>query len=224
MNRIKAFFKDWSTLEKAWLAFVLVFQTVAWAIQREDLFMLVLTLSSSLNLVLGAKGKIAGLYFAILNSLLYAINCFSIPLYGEIMYNLLYSIPVSATAIILWRKNQSQTGEVKFRTMTTLFALGTIGATGMGTLAYARILAWMGGNFAWMDSLTTVVSVIASMLYLLRYSVAHVGDCQCVVHCDVDSGISVRKYVGSPDYHYEVCESLQCGLRILELEKNCRQG
>ena len=170
MNRIKAFFKDWSTLEKAWLAFVLVFQTVAWAIQREDLFMLVLTLSSSLNLVLGAKGKIAGLYFAILNSLLNAINCFSIPLYGEIMYNLLYSIPVSATAIILWRKNQSQTGEVKFRTMTTLFALGTIGATGMGTLAYARILAWMGGNFAWMDSLTTVVSVIASMLYLLRYS------------------------------------------------------
>ncbi len=170
MNKIKDFFKDWSTLEKAWLAFVLIFQTVAWLINKEGMFMLVLTLSSSLNLVLGAKGKVAGLYFAIINSLLYAINCFSIPLYGEIMYNLLYSIPVSAIAIIMWRKNSSAGGEVKFRTMTPQFAIGTIAVTLAGTLAYSRILTWMGGNFAFMDSLTTVVSVIASMLYLLRYS------------------------------------------------------
>lgn len=170
MNKIKEFFKDWSTLEKAWLAFVLIFQIVAWAINKEDLFMLVLTLSSSLNLVLGAKGKIAGLYFAIINSLLYAINCFSIPLYGEIMYNLLYSIPVSAIAIVMWKKNQSQSGEVKFRTMTLKFALGVIALTVIGTFGYAELLTWMGGNFALMDSLTTVVSVIASMLYLLRYS------------------------------------------------------
>lgn len=170
MNKIKDFFKDWSILEKAWLAFVLIFQTVAWMINKEGLFMLVLTLSSSLNLVLGAKGKVAGLYFAIINSLLYAINCFSIPLYGEIMYNLLYSIPVSATAIFMWKKNSASSGEVKFRTMTPQFAVGTIVVTIAGTLIYSRILEWMGGNFAFMDSLTTVVSVIASMLYLLRYS------------------------------------------------------
>lgn len=170
MNKIKEFFKDWSTLEKAWLAFVLIFQTAAWLINKEGLFMLVLTLSSSLNLVLGAKGKVAGLYFAIINSVLYAINCFSIPLYGEIMYNLLYSIPVSATAIFMWKKNSASSGEVKFRTMTPQFAIGTVVVTIAGTLIYSRILEWMGGNFALMDSLTTVVSVIASMLYLLRYS------------------------------------------------------
>lgn len=170
MNKIKEFFKDWSTLEKAWLAFVLIFQTAAWLINKEGLFMLVLTLSSSLNLVLGAKGKVAGLYFAIINSVLYAINCFSIPLYGEIMYNLLYSIPVSATAIFMWKKNSASSGEVKFRTMTPQFAVGTVVVTIAGTLIYSRILEWMGGNFALMDSLTTVVSVIASMLYLLRYS------------------------------------------------------
>ena len=65
MNKIKEFFTDWSWKEKAWLAFVLIVQTVAWAIQKESLFMLVMTLTSSLNLVLGAKGKVAGLYFAI---------------------------------------------------------------------------------------------------------------------------------------------------------------
>ena len=63
MNKIKEFFTDWSWKEKAWLAFVLIVQTVAWAIQKESLFMLVMTLTSSLNLVLGAKGKVAGLPF-----------------------------------------------------------------------------------------------------------------------------------------------------------------
>ena len=30
MNKIKNFFADWSWKEKAWLAFVLIVQTVAW--------------------------------------------------------------------------------------------------------------------------------------------------------------------------------------------------
>ena len=115
---VKEFFADWSWKEKTWLAFVLIVQTAAWAIQKESLFMLVMTLTSSLNLVLGAKGKVAGLYFAIINSALYAINCMGIPLYGEVMYNLIYSIPVSAIAIFTWKKNMTKGGEVKFRTMT----------------------------------------------------------------------------------------------------------
>lgn len=170
MNKIKEFFVDWSSKEKAWLAFVLIVQTVAWIIQREDIFMLIMTLTSSLNLVLGAKGKIAGLYFAIINSALYAINCLSIQLYGEVMYHLLYSIPVSTIAIFTWKKNMTEGGVVKFRTMTPKIMFMTILATIVGVFGYMKVLEWMGGNLPFMDSLTTVVSVIASLLYLLRYS------------------------------------------------------
>lgn len=170
MNKIKEFFSDWSWREKLWLAFVLVFQTVAWAINKESAFMLIMTLTSSLNLVLGAKGKVAGLYFAIINSAMYAYSCLSIPLYGEIMYNVIYSIPVSISAIILWKKNTSSGGEVKFRTMTRKFFINTVIITLVAIFVYSEVLKWMGGNFAFMDSLTTVVSVIASMLYLMRYS------------------------------------------------------
>ena len=70
----------------------------------------------------------------------------------------------------MWKKNSADSGEVKFRIMTPRFAAGTVVVTIAGTLIYAKILVWLGGNFAFMDSLTTVVSVIASMLYLLRYS------------------------------------------------------
>ncbi|MDD2970729.1 MAG: nicotinamide riboside transporter PnuC [Lachnospiraceae bacterium] len=170
MNKVKEFFADWSWKEKAWLAFVLIFQTAAWGFNNETVFMLVMTLTSSLNLVFGAKGKVIGLYFAIINSALYAYSCFSIPLYGEIMYNILYSIPVSIFAIVLWKKNTAKGGEVKFRTMTPKFLINTLIITCVAIVIYSQILKWMGGNFAFMDSLTTVVSVIASMLYLMRYS------------------------------------------------------
>ena len=170
MERVKHYFDGWSWKEKAWLAFVLIFQTVAWAIDKENWFMLVMTLTSSLNLVLGAKGKIEGLYFAIINSALYSIQCFSIPLYGEIMYNLAYSIPVSIASIILWKRNTASSGEVKFRTMTKRGILAMIVVTVVGVFAYAEILKLMGGGFAFMDSLTTVVAVVASFLYMKRYS------------------------------------------------------
>ena len=170
MNMLKKFFKDWSLFEKLWLLFVIAVQVVAWILNKDTIFMLILTLTGSLNLVLGAKGKVAGLYFAIINSILYAWSCMKIPLYGEVMYNVLYSIPVSATAIFMWRKNKTSDGEVKFRTMSLKLGAIIVLATIAGTFGYAEILKLMGGNFAFMDSLTTVVAVVASMLYLLRFS------------------------------------------------------
>ena len=61
-------------------------------------------------------------------------------------------------------------GEVKFRTMTPKIILMTTLATIVGVFGYMQVLKWMGGNLPFMDSLTTIVSVIASLLYLLRYS------------------------------------------------------
>ena len=156
MNKIKEFFRDWSIFEKVWLIFVCSLMTVIWFINGDT--------------PLGAKGKVAGLYFAIINSAMYAYQCLGIPLYGEVMYNVLYSIPVSATAIYLWKKNATSDGEVRFRTMTLKLVAGVAIATAVGVWGYSELLKYMGGSFAFMDSLTTVVSVIASMLYLLRYS------------------------------------------------------
>ena len=56
MNKIKEFFRDWSIFEKVWLIFVCSLMTVIWFINGDTPFMLVLSLTGSLNLVLGAKG------------------------------------------------------------------------------------------------------------------------------------------------------------------------
>ncbi len=170
MEKMKKFFSDWSFLEIAWLIFVCTFMTVVWFINGDTPFMLILSLTGSLNLVLGAKGKIAGLYFAIINSALYSLQCYGIPLYGEVMYNVFFSIPVSLSAIFLWKRNMSKDGNVKFRTMSPKLIMGVVIVTLAGVFGYMQILEMLGGSLPFMDSLTTVVAVIASLLYVARFS------------------------------------------------------
>ncbi len=170
MNKVKGFFSDWSILEIAWLIFVCSFMSIVWFINDDTPFMLILTLTGALNLVLGAKGKVAGLYFAIINSALYAIQCLGVPLYGEVMYHVLFSIPVSCSAIFLWRRNMSKDGNVEFRTMSPKLILSVIAITIIGVFGYSKFLEMLGGNLPFMDSLTTVVAVIASLLYVARFS------------------------------------------------------
>ena len=112
MEKIKSYFSDWTMLEKLWLITVCTIMTVIWYINGDSVFLLALTLTGCLNLVLGAKGKIAGLYFAIINCLLYSYQCMGVKLYGEVMYNMLFSIPVSAIAIYLWNKNKDDDGKI----------------------------------------------------------------------------------------------------------------
>lgn len=167
---MKKYFQDWSLLERIWLASVCIIMVSIWFINGDSWFLLALTISGSLNLVLGAKGKIEGLYFAIINSVLYAIQCMDIQLYGEVMYNILFSIPVSITAIYLWNKHKNSGGTVKFKTMNRTTMLITTIATVIGVIGYSYLLSAIGGNLAFIDSLTTVVSVVASILYMSRFS------------------------------------------------------
>lgn len=170
MSKVKGFFSDWSLGERCWLAFICLLQITVWFLHKDTLFMFTLAITGSLSLVFEAKGKIVGLYFAIINAVLYTINCWDIKLYGEVMYNLIFSIPVSIVAIIHWKKNMASTGEVIFRAMSKKLMISIAVLTVVSTFTYAEVLNMLGGNLTFMDSLTTVVSIIAGFLFLLRFS------------------------------------------------------
>lgn len=170
MNKIKNYFADWTMFEKLWLITVCTIMTVIWYLNGDTPFLLVLTLTGSLNLVLGAKGRISGLYFAIINCLLYSYQCMEVKLYGEVMYSMLFSIPVSIIAIYLWNKNKDDDGKIRFKSMSSKLIILSFTGTLICVILYAKVLNLLGGNLAFIDSLTTVVSVVASILYLMRFS------------------------------------------------------
>ena len=181
--------------------------------------MLVMTLTSSLNLVLGAKGKVAGLYFAIINSALYAINCMGIPLYGEVMYNLIYSIPVSAIAIFTWKKNMTKGGEVKFR------AHNSSSDNYWSTRIHAdsKMDGWKSSIYGFSDNGRIGCGKFPVSASFLR-AVGNVGNCKCTFNCDVDHGIYAGRFRCTADYHYEDNQLHQLHIRFPELEKNCKRN
>ena len=110
----------------------------------------------------------------------YAYVAFQNKLYGEVMMNLLYYVPMNVIGFITWTKlakkkaESAQAGDVskdvetrhmssKQRWMTFVIAVVVI-------LAYWQLLKFMGGNLALIDSCSTIVSIIAMYLQVMRYT------------------------------------------------------
>ena len=182
-----------------------------------------MTLTSSLNLVLGAKGKVAGLYFAIINSALYATSVLVFPLAGEVMYNLIYSIPVNAIAIFTWKKNMTKGGEVKFRAMTRIVYNSSDNYWSTRIHADSQMDGWKSSIYGFSDNSRIGCGKFPVSASFLR-AVGNVGNCKCTFHCDVDHGIYAGRFLCTADYHYEDNQLHQLYIRFPELEKNCKRN
>ncbi|MBQ3566833.1 MAG: nicotinamide mononucleotide transporter [Oscillospiraceae bacterium] len=123
-----------------------------------------------MNVVLCAKGRKSQYYWGIVNIASYiAISAMS-KLYGEVMLNTFYYIPLQFIGLYMWRKNYSKDSDsVKVRKMKVIPAIILVVATALGICLYKYILSVIGGNSVWLDSTSTVISVIANALMVLRY-------------------------------------------------------
>ena len=170
MNKIKNFFADWSWKEKAWLAFVLIVQTVAWGIQKESAFMLIMTLTSSLNLVLGAKGKVAGLYFCDHQQRTVCDQLYGDPAVrrGYVQLDLLDSGKCDCNLHMEEEHDQGWRGQIPYHDTKDH------GYNSSGNARWCVRLHADPEVDGWKSSIhgfsATVVSVVASFLYLLRFS------------------------------------------------------
>ena len=123
-----------------------------------------------MNVVLCAKGKKAQYYWGLVNIASYiAISAMS-RLYGEVMLNTFYYIPLQFIGLYMWRKNYSNTSDsVKVRKMKAIPAIILIISTFIGICLYKYVLSVIGGNSVWLDSTSTVISIVANALMVLRY-------------------------------------------------------
>lgn len=171
MDRVKRFFADWTMFEKMWLlisSVIMIGLSIAWG---DDWLALLSGLTGMISVVLCAKGKITNYAFGLVNALTYAYICWGQHLYGEVMYNTIYMVPMIAVGVLTWKKNMSDdSAEVKARNLTAkgwmLLIVGTVTAI----VLYRQLLVMLGGSLAWMDAMSTVFSAIAALLMVIRYS------------------------------------------------------
>lgn len=129
------------------------------------------SITGVLCVVLVRKGKISNFAFGLINVITYIYLAYTWQLYGEVMLNGLYYLPIQFFGYFTWKKhmnNETKTVKAKKMTLKQLLVLAIVSI--VGVVGYAQILIYLGGNTPYLDSTSTVLSVIAQALMLLMFA------------------------------------------------------
>ena len=173
MSKLKSFIKTelsgWKPLELAWLLIttsVIFGLSIYW---KDTAVGIISALSGVWCVVLTGKGKVSSFIVGIVNSVLYAYIAYHAKFYGEVMLNMLYYLPCGIIGMFVWSKNvNNESGEVSKKSLSAKGALIVYPLTAAGVIAYGFVLKALGGTLPFIDSMSTVLSVVAQILCLKR--------------------------------------------------------
>lgn len=171
MNKVREYFKDWTLWEKLWLGMftlIIIGLSIYW---QDKLMGVICSLTGIWCVVLVAKGRISNYWVGIVNIILYAIISYGYKYYGEVMLNAFYFLPMQFVGAYIWIKNKKSGTKdnviVKFLTnkQRVLWSIISI----LGIIGYGLVLKHLGGSLPFIDSMSTVLSIIAMILMAWRF-------------------------------------------------------
>ena len=163
------FFTCWTVFDHIWLAFCTVSIILISITLKDTLMGIIAAVTATFYTIFAGKGKISCYLFGIINTLLYGYISYEAKLYGEVMLNWLWYLPMMFAGMFFWKRNMNKSTEtvyksflsIKERAVTALLSLE-------GIAVYAFILHKMGDRSPVLDSTTTILSVTAMILTVKR--------------------------------------------------------
>lgn len=168
---VKNEFKGWKIFEISWLV-IACLVICSLSIYWHDTLMGIISATTGVACVVcTGKGKLSAYLFGVINCVLYAIISFKAHLYGETMLNALYYVPMQFIGFYIWSKNMNkETNEVKKIHMNNKKRLTYVALMILGTIGYGLVLKKLGDAMPFVDSFTTVSSVIAMIISVKMYA------------------------------------------------------
>lgn len=173
MNYLKKYFSDWTLYEKLWLGLSTVIILGLSYYWKDSTIGVIASITGIWCVVLVAKGRISNYLFGIVNVLTYAYVAYGSKYYGDVMLNVAYYFPMQFVGLYVWTRAKNRKIEnkdainVKFMSNKNRI-IWTILST-IGVIFYGFILKKMGGSLPFIDSASTVLSVIAMILMVQLY-------------------------------------------------------
>ncbi len=162
-------FPGWKPLELIWLVMASVTILAVSLYWGDNWIGITSALTGVWCVIFTGKGKRSSFVFGMVNVLCYIYIAWRASFYGEVMLNTLYYVPMNVVGWIAWSKNMDEsTGEVKKEKMPVKWSLIMYGATAAGIAVYGYILKCMGGNLPYIDSMSTIVAIVAQILSVKR--------------------------------------------------------
>ena len=120
--------------------------------------------------VLCAGGRKSQYYWGFVNIAAYIVIALINKYYGEVMLNALYYLPTQFIGLWVWGKHyRKQENQVEGLRMDAKHIAVWLTCSVAGIFAYKLILDALGGNATLLDSMSTVFSVVANILMVMRY-------------------------------------------------------
>lgn len=172
---MKNFFKEelsgWKKIEILWLISACAVITALSVYWKDTLMGIISSITGVACVVCTGKGKLSAYIFGLINSVLYAIISYKALLYGETMLNALYYVPMQFVGFYIWSKNMnSETHEVEKHHMKNSGRLVMILSMAIGTVLYGILLKTLGDAMPFVDSFTTVSSVVAMIVSVRMFA------------------------------------------------------
>ena len=103
------------------------------------------------------------------SSATYSFVAYQSHLYGEAIFYLAVDIPLIFVSFFMWRKHMETKYKVETKKLSlkNIFIIALISA--VSVVGYGFFLRWLGGEDSFVDALSTVVTLIATILLALRY-------------------------------------------------------
>ncbi len=165
----KIFTNDWNKMELGWLFLAISVIAGCGIYWGDSLVGIISAVTGAACVILVAKGEKSNYVFGLVNVVLYIFLAYQAKLYGEVMLNTLYYVPMQFIGYFMWSKSGNGNGNfvAKALNMKQTVALG-VGCTAL-VFGYAWVLELLGGNLTLIDSISTVLSVVAMLLMVKSY-------------------------------------------------------
>ncbi|MDV0445915.1 Nicotinamide riboside transporter PnuC [Methanimicrococcus sp. At1] len=167
--KLNYIFRNWSVFEITWLIVFFIIGIILSVVWESDLISTIAFITGIFCVVLVAKGSIWNYAFGLINCIAYAYVAFCSLLYGEVILNLLYYLPMQFIGIYLWTRNSTNDKRVRMKELTRSKQIGLFIITIICIVLFQQLLIMLGSTYTGLDSITTVVSVVAQILLALRY-------------------------------------------------------
>lgn len=160
------FLKNWTIFEKVWLLAFTAINLYLFFAWHDSWIGLTASLTGMLCVVLTAKGKISSFYFGLVNILTYSYVAYKSAYYGDVMLNMLYFLPMTFVGIYYWKRNLSNKsgGRVIVKHLSWAQKIYWFMVSILILVLYGLFLVLLKGTLPFIDSATTIFSIIATIM------------------------------------------------------------
>lgn len=168
---MKNYFKDWNWFERIWLVAFTAVNIWLFFVWHDTWIGLTASISGMLCVILVAKGKISNYYFGFVNIVAYAYIAYQNKYYGDFMLNAYFYFPMQFVGLYFWIKNRNKAktkDDIAVGYLSLKEKLIWLVITVAATIDYGFYLNYIGGRLPFVDSTTTVLSIVATVLMIKR--------------------------------------------------------